>query len=52
MTRETSGASVGYNIWISSVGNGVCTIAVKNISDILLSEAIVLSFGIIKGAIS
>ena len=50
VTRETAGASAGYNIWIGSVGNGVCTIVVKNISDSPLSEAIVLSFGIIKGA--
>ena len=50
VTRATTGTTAGYNIWIDSVGNGACTIVVKNISAASLSEAIVLSFVVIKGA--
>ena len=43
-----SGATAGgYNCWISSKGNGTCTITLRNLSGGSLSEAVVINFAVI-----
>ena len=47
-----SHTSAAYNVWVDSKGVGAAFIVVKNISGAPLSEPIVLSFSVIKGAIA
>jgi hypothetical protein len=43
-----AGATAGaYNCWISSKGNGTCTITLRNLSGGSLSEAVVINFAVI-----
>ena len=49
--QVTSHTPAAYNVWVDSKGVGAAFIVVKNISGAPLSEPIVLSFSIIKGAI-
>jgi hypothetical protein len=43
-----SGATAGgYNCWISSKGNGTCTITLRNLSGGPLAEAVVINFAVI-----
>lgn len=49
IVNEKSGGTVGaYSIHVGSVDNGSCTIEVRNQSGGSLSEAVVLSFAVIK----
>lgn len=45
-------ATASYNVWVDGVGSGLCYICVKNISGGSLSEAIYLTFHVLKGATS
>ena len=50
--QVTSHTPAAYNVWVDSKGVGAVFIVVKNISGAPLSEPIVLSFSIIKGAVA
>lgn len=50
--QVTSHTPAAYNVWVDSKGVGAAFIVVKNISGAPLSEPIVLSFSIIKGAVA
>lgn len=50
--RKSGGTAGAYNVWVDSVAAGSCVIAVRNITAGSLSEAVVLQFSVIKGAIA
>jgi hypothetical protein len=45
----TAGA---YQVWVDGTANGSCTVAIRNITAGSLSNAVIISFAIIKGATS
>lgn len=48
--RVSGGASGCYRVWCDSTSNGSATIAIQNITGGSLSDAVVLSFAIIRGS--
>lgn len=52
--RKAVGANSSYNVWVDSVNGagGSCGICIRNISAGSLSEAVVLTFCVIKGVIA
>lgn len=49
-----SGAAslVSYNVWALNTAAGSCTVTLKNVSAASLTEAVVISFCVIKGAVA
>lgn len=50
--RKSGGTAGSYDVWIDSVAAGSFVVSVKNITGGGLSEAVVLQFATIKGAIA
>jgi len=48
VNHASVGTAGAYQVTVSAVGNGTCTISVRNITSGSLSEAIVLNFAVIK----
>ena len=48
--RKSGGTAAAYMVWVDSVAAGSCVICVRNISVGSLSEAIVLTFNVMKGS--
>lgn len=48
--RNFGGTASAYQVWVDSVGPGLCVICIRNITGGSLSESIFLTFSIIKGS--
>jgi len=52
ITRKSGGTALASRVWVDSVAAGSCVICLKNESGGPLSEAVLLQFTIVRGAIS
>jgi hypothetical protein len=50
--RKSGGTAAAYQVWVDSVAAGSCVICIRNTTGGSLSEAVVLQFSVVRGAIA